>query len=86
MSKLSFREKDGLVEIGSFKANLEEFCEVCWYAKPYEKGTLYADENGNMVPAVELHITPQSCWDDGGVVLNYVAVIPEENVYEITLK
>lgn len=83
--ELKIRKLEGLRKIGTFKANLDEYCQKSYVDVPCEEGILYSDENGNMIPAIELHINPKGYWDDGGITLKYVLVIPEVDVYEIIL-
>jgi hypothetical protein len=85
MGKLEIRQKEGLKKIGTFKFDIAEFISDKSYQEPYNEGDLYVDENGNMVPAVELYVQPNGWWDDQGALLTYVLVIPEENVYEISI-
>lgn len=85
MGKLEIRQKEGLKKIGAFKFNVDEFISEESYQEHWEKGDLYVDENGNMVPAVKLYIPPKGYWDDAGALLTYVLVVPEENVYEINI-
>lgn len=85
MGKLEIRQKEGLKKIGTFKFNVEEFISEESCQEHREEGNLYVDENGNIVPAVKLYIPPKGWWDDAGALLTYVLVVPEENVYEITI-
>ena len=83
---MEIKSTEKLTPIGTFKCYIpEEYYVQRWYVEPKQEGTLFFDENGNMIAGLTLYIAPVGRWDEGGAELNAILVIKEEDIYEIDL-